>query len=377
MDRGIPLFKVNGIQIRMHYTFPLILVFAAVQFATITGRGLTGALFGVIVTSILFAIVVLHELGHSFAAQHYGIQVKQIVLLPIGGLAQLARMPEKPSQELVISAAGPLVNFALAGVLAVLGLAYGQELGLRFAFRLPAGITLGAVFSYIFAANLFLGLFNLLPAFPMDGGRILRSLLAMRIDFSRATTYAVTIGQGIAVLMALWAFFGGGGFFLIFIAIFIFGAAGQEGRMARVRTALGDMTVGEAYSGQVLSLTPYSTLRDAIHLSVNSFQSDFPVREGESLLGLLTHRQLTAALKKAGQDAPVIAHMRTDLEPISPDERLYIARQRMLEAGTEVLPVIEDGQFLGLVTAQDIDKVHQLASRWPGIRHSRVGTAEI
>ena len=114
MDRGIPLFKVNGIQIRMHYTFPLILVFAAVQFAMITGRGLTGALFGVIVTSILFAIVVLHELGHSFAAQHYGIQVKQIVLLPIGGLAQLARMPEKPSQELVISAAGPLVNFTLA-----------------------------------------------------------------------------------------------------------------------------------------------------------------------------------------------------------------------------------------------------------------------
>ena len=102
MDRGIPLFKVNGIQIRMHYTFPLILVFAAFQFATISGRGLTGALFGVIVTSILFAIVVLHELGHSFAAQHYGIQVKQIVLLPIGGLAQLARMPEKPSQELVI-----------------------------------------------------------------------------------------------------------------------------------------------------------------------------------------------------------------------------------------------------------------------------------
>ena len=147
--------------------------------------------------------------------------------------------------------------------------------------------------------------------------------------------------------------------------------------MARVRTVLGDMTVGEAYSGQVLSLTPYSTLRDAIHLSVNSFQSDFPVREGDSLLGLLTHRQLTAALKKAGPDAPVIAHMRTDLEPISPDDRLYIAQQSMLEAGAEVLPVMEDGQFLGLVTAQDIDKVHQLASRWPGIRRSHVGAAEI
>ena len=375
MDKGIPLFKVRGIQIRMHYTFPLILIFAAVQFALITGQGLTGALFGVIVTSILFVIVVLHELGHSVAAQHYGIQVKQILLLPISGLAQLGRMPEKPSQELVISAAGPLVNFALAAALAVLGLAYGQELGLQFAFRLPSGITLGAVFSYVFVANLFLGLFNLLPAFPMDGGRILRSLLAMRLEYSRATTYAVTIGQGMAVLMGLWAFIGGG-FFLILIAIFIFGAAGQEGRMARIRTSLGDTTVSEAYSGQVLSLTPLSTLRDAIHLSVNSFQSDFPVREGDSLQGLLTHRQLTAALRKAGPDAPVIAHMRTDLKPMAPDERLYIAQQRMLEAGAEVLPVMEDGKFLGLVTTQDIDKFHQLASRWPGIRRSRVGTVE-
>ncbi len=377
MNQGIPLFKIRGIQIRMHYTFPLILVFAAFQFALITGQGLTGALFGVIVTSILFAIVVLHELGHSFAAQHYGIQVKQIVLLPIGGVAQLARMPEKPSQELVISAAGPLVNFALAAVLAVFGLAYGQEFGLQFAFRLPAGITFGAVFSYIFAANLFLGLFNLLPAFPMDGGRILRSLLAMRIDHSRATTLAVTIGQGIAVLMGLWGILGGGGFFLIFIAIFIFGAAGQEGRMARVRTALGDMTVREAYSSQVLSLTPNSTLRDAIHLSVNSFQSDFPIREGDSLIGLITHRQLTAALRKAGPEAPVTDFMRTDLEPVSPDEKLYIAQQLLGEAGLDALPVTEDDQFLGLVTAQDINKVYQLVSRWPGSTRSRMGTAEI
>ena len=260
MDRGISLFKVRGIQIRMHYTFPLILIFAAIQFASLTGRGLTGALFGVIVISILFVIVVLHELGHSIAAQSYGIQVKQIVLLPIGGLAQLARMPEKPSQELVISAAGPLVNFALAAVLAVLGLAYGQELSLQFGIRLPAGITLGAVFSYVFAANLFLGLFNLLPAFPMDGGRILRSLLAMRIDYSRATRWAVTIGQGLAVLMGLWGFFGGG-FFLILIAFFIFFAAGQEGRMIKMRQLLGDVTVREAFSSQIRSLSPHSTLR--------------------------------------------------------------------------------------------------------------------
>jgi Zn-dependent protease len=359
----------------MHFTFPLILIFAAFQFAMITGRGLTGAAFGVVVTSILFVIVVLHELGHSFAAQHYGIQVKQIVLLPIGGVAELGRMPEKPSQELVISAAGPLVNFALAAVLAVFGLAYGQDLGLQFAFRLPAGITFGAVFSYIFAANLFLGLFNLLPAFPMDGGRILRSLLAMRFDYARATTWAVTIGQGMAALMGLWGFFNGG-FFLVLIAIFIFGAARQEGQMAKMRRVLGDITVRQAFTKQVSSLNSRSTLRDAISLTMNSFQSDFPVREGERLLGVLTHGRLAEALRKAGPDELAAQFMRTDLEPVSPDEKLYVAQQRLIEAGGEALPVMEEDQFLGLVTAQDINKVYQLASRMPGFASSQVQIVE-
>ena len=377
MDQGIPLFKVRGIQIRMHYTFPLILVFAAFQFALITGRGLTGAVFGVVVMSILFAIVVLHELGHSLAAQSYGIQVKQIVLLPIGGLAQLGRMPEKPIQELVISAAGPLVNFALAAVLAVFGLAYGQDLGLQLALRLPAGITFGAVFSYIFAANLFLGLFNLLPAFPMDGGRILRSLLAMRIEYPKATSLAVTIGQGMAVLMGLWGFFGGGGFFLIFIAIFIFGAAGQEGRMAKMRGVLGDVAVRDAFSRHVRSLTPRSTLREAIMLTMSSIQSHFPIRDGERLLGILTSNRLAEALRNAGPDELASKFMRTDLGSVAPDEKLYVAQQLLGEAESEALPVVENGQFLGLVTMQDVRKVYRLASRWPGFAGSRVGTAEI
>ncbi len=376
MDRGIPLFKIRGIQLRMHFTFPLILIFAAVQFALITGRGLTGAVFGVVVTSILFVIVVLHELGHSIAAQSYGIQVEQIVLLPIGGVAQLGRMPEKPSQELVISAAGPLVNFALAALLAVLGLAFGQELSLRFAFRLPAGITFSAVFSYIFAANLFLGLFNLLPAFPMDGGRILRSLLAMRIDYSRATTLAVIIGQGMAVLMGLWGFVAGG-FFLILIAIFIFSAARQEGQMAKMRRVLGDITVRQAFSTQGSSLTSRSTLREAISLTMSSFQSDFPVRDDERLLGVLTSKRLAEALRKAGPDELVAQFMRTDLDPVSPDEKLYIAQQLLSEAGADALPVMEGEQFLGLVTARDVRKVYRLASRLPGFIRSRAGTAEI
>ena len=231
-------------------------------------------------------------------------------------------------------------------------------------------------FSYVFAANLFLGLFNLLPAFPMDGGRILRSLLAMRIDYSRATRWAVTIGQGMAVLMGLLGFFGGG-FFLILIAFFIFGAAGQEGRMIKMRRALGDVTVREAFSGQIQSLTPQSTLREAIALTMSSIQSHFPIRDGERLLGVLTSSRLGEALRKAGPDALAAKFMRTDLEPVSPDEKLYVAQQLLGEAGMEALPVVEGGKFLGLVTAQDVNKVYQLASRWPGFARSRIGTAEI
>ncbi len=375
MDRGIPLFKIRGIQIKMHYTFPLILVWAALQFGLLSGRGLGGAAFGVIVTSILFAIVVLHELGHSFAAQYYGVDVKQIVLLPIGGVAQLARIPEKPSQEFVISIAGPLVNFALAAALAVVGLSAGLQLGLPFAFGLPAGVSAGAVFSYIFAANLFLALFNLLPAFPMDGGRVLRSLLAMRLDYAKATSIAVVIGQGMALLMGLWGF-ASGSFFLVLVAFFIFSAAGQEGRMARMRSVLGDVTVQQAYSRQVYTMQPSATLRQAIALTMSSYQSDFPILEGEELVGLLTRGRLEEALKKSSDDQSVSEVMRRDLKPVSPDERLYVVQKLMMEAESEVLPVVENGVFLGLITAGDIGKVYRLASRWPGFARSRVGIAE-
>jgi Zn-dependent protease len=378
MESGIPLFKIRGIQIRMHITFPLILVWGAIQFGLLAGRGMTGAVFGVVVTLILFAIVVLHELGHSFAAQYYGVPVQQIVLLPIGGVAQLGRIPEKPSQEFVIAIAGPLVNFVLAGLLGIIGLTYGLDLGLtglQTVLRQLGDAHLSAVFSYVFVSNLFLGLFNLLPAFPMDGGRVLRALLATRMDYPRATALAVTIGQGLAWLMGLWGFLGGG-FFLILVAIFIYTGAGQEGRMVQVRSVLRDLTVRQAYSKQVKSLTPQSTLREAIDITLSSFQSDFPVCDNEMLVGLLTHTQLVEALNRTSPDESVTKFMRTDLAPVSPDESLYLAQQRLTEEEIDALPVVERGQFLGLVTARDVNEVYRLASRWPGFARSRVQIAE-
>ena len=233
MGQSIKLFSVRGIDIRMHITFPLILIWSALQFGLISRGGYEGAIFGVVATLLLFVVVVLHELGHSVAAQYYGIEVEQIVLLPIGGVAQLTRMPEKPIQEFVIAIAGPAVNFALAILFGLIALLAGISLSLD---RLPSlllgldRMSLLALFGYVFSSNLLRAIFNLIPAFPMDGGRVLRALLATRMAYARATTAAVGIGQALAFLMGIYGFIQGN-FFWVLIALFIYSGAGQERRI--------------------------------------------------------------------------------------------------------------------------------------------------
>lgn len=369
MESSIRLFNVRGITIRMHLTFPLILIWAAIQFGILSDQGGVGAIFGVVVTLLLFAIVVLHELGHSLAAQHYGVPVKQIVLLPIGGVAQLARFPEAPVQEFVIAIAGPLVNFALAVLMGVAALAAGQGIALENPLTMLdnlRAIRPSAIFNYVFFSNLFLGVFNLIPAFPMDGGRVLRALLATKMDYVRATSIAVSIGQGLAWLMGLWGFLGGG-FFLILIAIFIFSGAGQEGRLVQIRRVLGGLTVEQAYSRQARALSPGSTLRDAIELTLSTFQSDFPVCDGQQLVGLLTYSRLVEALERHGPDVPVREVMLTSVKPVAPGDGMFTVQQRLTEDRLDALPVAEEGRFVGLITSRDIGEIYRLVSTQPGL----------
>lgn len=369
MGSSIPLFSVQGITIRMHITFPLILIWGALQFGVFTGGGWSGAIFGLIVTFLLFAIVVLHELGHSLAALRYSVPVKQIVLLPIGGVAELGRMPEKPIQEFVIAIAGPLVNFALAVILAPLGLALVQGVGVwpsADLFDNLGQLSLNSVFNYVFVSNLFLGIFNLLPAFPMDGGRVLRALLATQVSYQRATSIAVTIGQTLAWMLGLYGFLNGN-FFTILIAVFIFSGAEAERQLVQTRSVLGDLTVEQAYSRRVQTLTPQSSLRDAVKLTFDSFQSDFPVCEGEQLVGLLTYTRLLEALDQHGPNVPVGEVMLTDVSPLSPKGNLFAAQQRLAENNLEALPVVADGRFLGLLTNRDISEVYRIASTQPDL----------
>jgi Zn-dependent protease/CBS domain-containing protein len=369
MESSIRLFSVRDIVIRMHVTFPLILVWAALQFGVFNRGGWVGAIFGVVVTLLLFVIVVLHELGHSVAALHYGVPVKQIVLLPIGGVAQLSRIPEKPGQEFVIAIAGPLVNFGLAILLAAVGLIFGQEISLVRSVELldnSRSLTFASIFSYVYASNLFLGIFNLLPAFPMDGGRVLRALLATQLNYDTATTIAVFIGQSLAWLLGLVGFLSGG-LFLILIAVFIFSGASAEQQLVHIRNVLGHLTVEQAYSRQARTLTPQSTLRDAVKLTFSSFQADFPVCEGEQLLGLLTHTRLLEALDNHGPDTPVAEVMLTDIIPVTPKESVFTVQQRLSEDRLDALPVAEGKRFLGLITNRDISEVYRMISSHPNL----------
>jgi Zn-dependent protease/CBS domain-containing protein len=369
MRDSIRLFTIRGIQLRVHLTFPLILIWAMLQFGLFAGLGWEGALFGVIVILILFGIVVLHELGHSIAAQNYGIEVEEIVLLPIGGVAMLKRIPEKPMQEFVIAIAGPAVNFAIAGVLLVLDALFG--LAGRFADPVEGlaqmqTLSVASVFNYVFVANLFLAFFNLIPAFPMDGGRVLRALLATRLSYPRATAIAVGIGQTLAWIIGLWGFLSGA-FFVILVAIFIYMGAGQENQMVQVRHVLRDLTVRHAYSRRVRILKPETTLGEAVEHVVTGFQSDFPVCDGDRLQGLLTYKNLIDGLSKHSPTTPVSTAMTTAIQPLAPDDALVHAQQEMMRQGIDVLPVVEHGEFKGLLTSRDVGEVYRVASIQPDL----------
>lgn len=363
MSSSLKLFSVRGIDIRVHLTFPLILLWAAYQFGVLGGGGTSGALLGIIVVSLLFVLVTLHEMGHSFAALHYGVPVERIVLLPIGGVAQLRHMPDDPKQEFVIALAGPAVNVLLAVLLGGLAFLFGLPMG----NPLSSGVTLSftAVFSYIFFYNIILAVFNMIPAFPMDGGRVLRSLLAMKLDYGRATNMAVTLGRGLAILFGLYGLFNGA-FFTVLIAIFIFSGATQEGRVVQFRQRLRGYSVQQAYSNRSPILQPADRLREAAIWTARGV-NDFPVSHFGDYVGFLSKSQLMHALQHGGAEQTVAAVMDRNLKPVSLTTDLYDVQQRLENEGLNALPVVENGRVLGLISSRHIRKMLRMVALQPDL----------
>lgn len=365
MPSSIRLFNLFGIPLKMHITFPLILLWGVFVFGfSATGFSATGALFGLIVTLLLFVIVVLHELGHSLAALYYDIPVQEIVMLPIGGVARISEIPEESSKELAIAAAGPAVNFAIAGLLYLLNAVGLVPLDLANPAEMLTNvenITVGNVLGYLWYTNLFLAAFNLIPAFPLDGGRILRAGLGTIMSFPRATQIAAFIGQGFAFLLGFLGFISGN-LFLIIIAFFVYIGANQENSQAQRRNLLGDLEVAGAYSREVQTLDPQTPLRTAIEKTLTSFQQDFPVLEDGRLVGLLPYKGILQAASNQQPDVPVRQVMETDFQTASPYDELFDIQNRMMESQIEALPIVDGERLVGLLTLRDVREAMQLAS---------------
>jgi Zn-dependent protease/predicted transcriptional regulator len=343
--------RIAGIDVHVHPTFLILLVWVGLT-DYLPHRSAAEAAGGIVFILALFGIIVLHELGHALTARRFGIRTRDITLLPIGGVARLERIPEVPAQELLVAVAGPAVNVALAaGIYAGLNV-LGQGLA-------PLAETLGAGGRFVqrmFWVNVWLVAFNLVPAFPMDGGRVLRALLAMRLDYVRATRAAVVIGQGIAMIFGLLGLLGPN-VILILIALFIWLAGAQEAGVVMVRSALAGIPVMRVMITDFRALHPDEPLSRAVDYVLAGFQQDFPVVEGDRPVGILTRNDLAAALGRYGPETPVAEVMQQDFVTADPLEMVQAAFERLQVGHGRTLPVVRNGRLLGLLTADNLAEV--------------------
>lgn len=339
--------RIAGIELRVHAAFLILLAWAALASYQTTGTG-AGAARGVLFILAVFLSVVLHELGHALAARHYGVPTQDITLLPIGGVARLAYMPKEPRQELHIALAGPAVTLAIILVLyAVLRLS-----GLPLEPAEETVTSRSGFLSQLMWANLSLFLFNLLPAFPMDGGRALRALLAMRMDYVQATAVAARVGKAFALLFGIIGLSYSP--VLVFIALFVWlGAAGEAAEVQR-RSWLEGVNVERLMIRDIRTLTPRETLDAALRHVLAGFQQDFPVVDGGRVVGVLTRAMLLEALAKQGRETPVGAVMETDFRTAEPGEAMEHALARLEACRCRTLPVVSGGELRGLLTLDNV-----------------------
>ncbi len=329
-----------GIRIELHVTFLLFLGWIAISQGLLSGNP-ARALISVLLFLLVFVCVVLHELGHALMARRYGIRTRDIVLLPIGGVARLERMPDKPQQEIAIALAGPAVNL---GILLVL-------FALRLVFDGGAVIE-GGLLDTLLLVNIVMIAFNLIPAFPMDGGRVLRALLALRMPYARATAIAANVGQAFALLFAVVGLFSN--HMLVFVALFVFLAASEERALVEARSRIAGLPVQAAMITDFAVLDLNDPLSRPMELLVSGAQQDFPVLDGDATVGMLTRDDLIRALQSGGTAQRVGDVMRPPGDFAEAGEPLEDVVARMRAAGRAALPVMSHGNLLGLVTLENV-----------------------
>lgn len=344
MRWSIKIARVAGIELKIHWTFVLFLMWVAFTYYAAGGK--QAAIAGTVFVLLLFACVVLHEFGHALVARHYGIRTPDITLLPIGGVARLERIPEDPRQELLIAIAGPFVNVVIAAGL-MLYLRHGATPDFQ-----DFSMTGGSILNKLAVVNIILVLFNLIPAFPMDGGRVLRALLAMRMRYARATHIAARTGQALAFVFGFAGLFFNP--FLVFIALFIYLGAGQEAALAQLKDISAGVPVSEAMVTDLRKLPGTDRLDEAAENVLRSDQREFPVVDADDhVLGVLTRGDFIRALQHGRGDSPVSEVMRRSNAIVRPDTPLEDAFTKMQQSGCPAVPVIDQsGHLVGLVTTE-------------------------
>jgi stage IV sporulation protein FB len=356
MAWSFPIGRLFGSEVRVHVTFFLLLLWIGV--AHYQQGGAAAAANGVIFIIAIFACVVAHEFGHALMARRYGIRTPDITLLPIGGLARLERMPEKPGEEIMVALAGPAVNVVIAFALILL-LGAKADLQSLEALDDPALSFVARLAS----VNLFLVIFNLVPAFPMDGGRVLRAVLATRMDRTRATNLAANVGQGLAFLFGFLGLVSGNAV-LVFIAIFIYLAAGAEAQATGLQDVARNMSVSDAMITRFETLGPQSTIGEAADALVRTTQHEFPVLDGgDRLRGILTRNAMIQALHQHGPDYPVLDAMAADIPTVALNARLDKALDHLQGKNFPAVGVTDmNGRLTGYITTENIGELMMIRS---------------
>ncbi len=356
MGWSFKIARVRGIDIKVHATFFLILIFGALQWAgSVPGNPLEGALFGVVLMILLFTCVTLHELGHSIVAQLFSIPVREIVLLPLGGVAFIAKSPEKPWHELLIAAAGPAVNVFIAAFLFLVTGGIGVNLDVNALLATLREPSLTTMLIWLLFANISLVVFNLIPAFPLDGGRILRAMLAMALGNARATRIASTIGQISAVILGILGI-ANGQLLLTLIALFIFFSAGQERGLTEARTVLNTLRVGDAYNKHALSLQVGDRVSTVVEYILTSYQPDFAVMQGNQIIGVITRNDVLRTLATDSADRYVTEIMQREFLRVEAHKSLDEVREILMESSAQLAAVFDGSRYLGLISLDDISE---------------------
>jgi Zn-dependent protease/CBS domain-containing protein len=349
---SVPVGRLFGVEIRVHVSFALVLLLAG--FGQRTFSAIDPAR-GIALVAIIFGAVIVHELGHALVGRHSGIPARAIVLLPIGGVTifdeSQPAIPQNWKRDIRIAIAGPVVNFLVGGISAILvGISVPRLRVWSDPYVTPSNLPHSLVW-----ANLWLAIFNLLPAYPMDGGRVLRAIFSRKMDAISATRRAVSIGRGFAIAFMLAGWWN---YWFSVIGIVLFIAAQMEDRSAVFQSVLDSVHLQDIMLTDFATLSPADTLEDALEKAVHCLQDDFPVVRGGDMVGVVSKQKILQALRNEG-NGYVQAIMNGIFDVAPKSDTLAAAFRRLSARNSSILPIVENQQLVGIVTLQNL--MHSMA----------------